>query len=397
MSSATLLAVFAPFLTPISQLAQALHRIFPFARGLFEDKVANFWCALNVVVKLRELASVPILARLALVTTSFALLPSVAAMIWVSWRAGCDHGARSVVVPPPTLSMLPYTLFISSMAFFLFSFQVHEKSILLPLLPATLLMAASEPGLPGGDWEWGVLLNNVGVFRCAGLLLSLHSADVDVAHSMWPLLKRDGLGTAYVSLTLLWNHFIGNDPFALPSGFIKYLSLVRIRSSCCHLRMCMLTIAQTTYTLIGVLHLLDSIASPPAHLPDLFVVLNLTLCASVFGLSFLWGMKRQVEESWALIGLSHTPVSQPFSAPASNSRAPSRVASPMPSQRAMSPAVTAVPSRQLASSYQHGELTDEDGRRSASIRKRHASGERAMAGLFDGVDPSRVRPRSRAR
>ncbi|CRK28273.1 hypothetical protein BN1723_018345, partial [Verticillium longisporum] len=27
-----------------------VHRIFPFARGLFEDKVANFWCALNVVI-----------------------------------------------------------------------------------------------------------------------------------------------------------------------------------------------------------------------------------------------------------------------------------------------------------------------------------------------------------
>ena len=29
----------------VEQMVQMVHRIFPFARGLFEDKVANFWCA----------------------------------------------------------------------------------------------------------------------------------------------------------------------------------------------------------------------------------------------------------------------------------------------------------------------------------------------------------------
>ena len=28
---------------------QVLHRMFPFARGLYEDKVANFWCSVSVV------------------------------------------------------------------------------------------------------------------------------------------------------------------------------------------------------------------------------------------------------------------------------------------------------------------------------------------------------------
>ena len=27
---------------------QVLHRMFPFARGLYEDKVANFWCSISV-------------------------------------------------------------------------------------------------------------------------------------------------------------------------------------------------------------------------------------------------------------------------------------------------------------------------------------------------------------
>lgn len=59
-------------------------------------------------------------------------------------------------------------LTISSLGFFLFSFQVHEKSILLPLLPATLLMATSRDG-----WTVtaGAVFNNMGMFTIYPLLL----------------------------------------------------------------------------------------------------------------------------------------------------------------------------------------------------------------------------------
>ncbi len=30
---------------------------------------------------------------------------------------------------------------------------------------------------------------------------------------MWPLLRKDGLGTQYIALTLLWNRMIGHSPF----------------------------------------------------------------------------------------------------------------------------------------------------------------------------------------
>ena len=68
-------------------------------------------------------------------------------------------------LPAPTFGLLGHALFQCSLSFFLFSFQVHEKSILVPLLPITILMAASAPTVEGGDWEWGVLLNNVACFR----------------------------------------------------------------------------------------------------------------------------------------------------------------------------------------------------------------------------------------
>src|SRR5699024_9822615 len=47
----------APFfaLGDVDQLRQMVIRIFPFARGLWEDKVANVWCAVNTFVKLKVL------------------------------------------------------------------------------------------------------------------------------------------------------------------------------------------------------------------------------------------------------------------------------------------------------------------------------------------------------
>lgn len=172
----TFLLLFSPFVYPPSLLLQSLHRIFPFARGLFEDKVANAWCALNIVIKLRDLASVATLAKLALATTGLAVLPGVLGMLWVSWEAGKrKRDAEGMEVKTkaeetekesmPTLILLPHALFVSSMAFFLFSFQVHEKSILLPLMPLTMLMGGREAGFGRMDWEWAILLNNVGVFR----------------------------------------------------------------------------------------------------------------------------------------------------------------------------------------------------------------------------------------
>ncbi|KAF1794690.1 Glycosyl transferase, ALG6/ALG8 [Phytophthora cactorum] len=38
----------------LSMIAQVVHRIFPFGRGLFEDKVANFWCIADFVLKIRR-------------------------------------------------------------------------------------------------------------------------------------------------------------------------------------------------------------------------------------------------------------------------------------------------------------------------------------------------------
>ncbi|KAJ9094075.1 hypothetical protein QFC21_006176 [Naganishia friedmannii] len=164
---ATFGVMFAPFLTPFPDLPMyVLHRIFPLARGIFEDKVANFWCVSNVVIK---------------------------------WR-----------------------LFFAdaSMA------KVHEKSILVPMLSPLLALAGkgsksrnpvkgirriTSGSLMGDDdsvWETSVLLLNVATF------------------SIFPLLIKDGQTLQYCVLALLWNHLIGYNPTRVRNASVRYAGYV---------------------------------------------------------------------------------------------------------------------------------------------------------------------------
>lgn len=171
--------IFAPFPATI---IQAIHRIFPLARGLFEDKVANFWCAANVLIKFRNLAPVTTLAKVALLMTFLAVLPGMMIMIWVSWTLAPSNSEDSIFkdVVPRSVNLLPYALFNSSMSFYLFSFQVHEKTILLPILPLMMIMSRQYSAHHqldiNNDWEWTCLISNVACFRYAqGLSICFHN------------------------------------------------------------------------------------------------------------------------------------------------------------------------------------------------------------------------------
>lgn len=52
-------------------------------------------------------------------------------------------------------------------------------------------------------------------------------------YSMWPLLKRDGLSTQYVTLVLLWNYVVGYNPLRIPDQrkLLQYVTLVSVHAS----------------------------------------------------------------------------------------------------------------------------------------------------------------------
>lgn len=141
----TCLCLWGPWLSR-EGLAQMAHRIFPVARGLYEDKVGNVWCSVSPFIKLKELYDTAFLTRLCLATTLASCLPKM---------------LECLRKPTPAVFML--TLFNNALAFYLFSYHVHEvckrhvarstdfslahpyitphkqKSILLPALPASAL------------------------------------------------------------------------------------------------------------------------------------------------------------------------------------------------------------------------------------------------------------------
>lgn len=114
--------LFWPYLYSAEAILQVIRRIFPINRGLFEDKVANFWFNLSIFYKYKGIYSTEKLLQASTVLT---LLGSLPAGLHLLFR--------------PTIRNFKYALVTTSMVFFLFSFQVHEKTILVPALPILLL------------------------------------------------------------------------------------------------------------------------------------------------------------------------------------------------------------------------------------------------------------------
>lgn len=173
----TFYIIWIPFLRSKDLFIDTVLRLFPLARGVFEDKVANVWCAINVVFKLREIFTNAQLAKICLIATTCAVLPS------------CIN-----LYLTPKKDTFIVSLINSALAFFLFSFQVHEKSILLVAAPV-LLYFHKDP-LPS---FWFLIISHF---------------------SMLPLFIKDGLYLAYLATTVfyfftvswMWpNIFINNE------------------------------------------------------------------------------------------------------------------------------------------------------------------------------------------
>jgi alpha-1,3-glucosyltransferase len=235
----------------VQQLAQIVHRVFPFARGLFEDKVANFWCALNVVVKLRKYPA-EMLQRASLLATLAAIAPPC-----------------FVIFAKPRKELLPLALATTAWAFFLFSFQVHEKSVLLPLMPMTAMLATKQ-GLNKNTRAWIGFANILG------------------AWTMFPLLQRVDLRVPYFVLTLLWAYLLGLPPVSFAVYKEDEPSWGGFATTTSH---------SLFYLGMVVWHVAEAFLTPPQDKPDLCVVINVGIGAVGFGICYLWCLWNLAVES----------------------------------------------------------------------------------------------------
>ena len=256
-------SILLPYIKPESilyplllQLTQSIHRIFPFARGLFEDKVANVWCAIHTAHKLHTYP-IPLLQRVSFLATIIAILP------------GC-----MTISLFPKKELLPWALASSAWGFFLWSFQVHEKSVLLPLLPMTIMLGG-DGGLSMESRAWIGWANMLGVW------------------TLFPLLKRDELKIPYYVLSLLWAYLLGLPPTTLDLYIGKQAKKSGIRLSTILLHL-------GFYAAMITWHIAEAFLEPPKDKPDLWVVLNVLVGAAGFGICYLWSTWQLIARSGVL-------------------------------------------------------------------------------------------------
>ncbi|KAG6581176.1 putative dolichyl pyrophosphate Man9GlcNAc2 alpha-1,3-glucosyltransferase, partial [Cucurbita argyrosperma subsp. sororia] len=220
----TFAIIWLPYLHSVDAVLQVLSRLAPFERGLYEDYVANFWCTTSVLIKWKRFFSVKLLKFLSFTATLSTCLPSMIQQIRFPSKQGFLHG-----------------LLCSSFSFYLFSFQVHEKSVLLPLLPASML-ALDEPSL---------------------FIHFLHYALL----SMFPLIVRDKLVQAYLAIYALTFLIIN----ASNKGQRKGRAFQSARVLFGFFLFCSL-----------VLHVVYLVVRPPERYPFLFEAVIMLLCFSQF-------------------------------------------------------------------------------------------------------------------
>jgi alpha-1,3-glucosyltransferase len=245
-------------------LGHVLHRQFPFNRGVFEDKVSNVWYTLSVVVDIRQLLTLDQLIRLSLIGTLTALLP-----------------VMGFLLQYPTTTLRMYlSLIVSALSFFLFSFQVHEKSILLATVPSLLLLTF--------DVELSRWFQMIALF------------------SMFPLLKRDQLEIPYIASILLFNGLVTIvqliDKQNHDANHSMNVSIHRSYESIQRTtRWWLGVIMQLSYVGMFVLHLLELSWQPPARYPDLYPALFAIFSAFnffvlyVYHCLWLWMTNDEVE------------------------------------------------------------------------------------------------------
>jgi len=227
--------IWAPFiLLGKHSVLQVLLRIFPFSRGLFEDKVSNFWCALDVVLKLKQQLPVEDLAKLCLGTTFGLSLPSNIHLLF-----------------NPTHRNFLLSLVNTSLVFFLFSFQVHEKSILLAAVPVALLTFCDIEDSLTTVIPWFLTISTF---------------------SMLPLLIKDGLLIPTISLSIMYLTVAANfDQFTpVKNKYEKRTqSPVPVRAPTCFHTFCKVCMF---FSLVGcgILTVLSTTYPPPPKYPYLW-------------------------------------------------------------------------------------------------------------------------------
>ena len=224
--------------TALERATHVLRRIFPFQRGLFEGKVSNLWCALSTKpISIRDRIQADLQPLVALMLTLCLIAPASYSIFRVGQGRRQEHINTQ---RQRDWTQLLWASANTALAFFLASFQVHEKSILLALSPISLLLC-EDPAFV--DW-----------FSYAS------------AWTLWPLLQLDQLEVGYFCIMIIFGCLIwirnqtAEVPISNPSKYGFVDTAFRKSIPLCYIGMM-------------VLHVAEATIPAPDNLPDLYPVL----------------------------------------------------------------------------------------------------------------------------
>lgn len=219
-----------PYLSSSASALQVVRRIFPLNRGIYEDKVANFWYCISILIKVKNIFTESQLAYLCVVLTLSVSLP----VCWMLLRKN-------------SILMLNYSLVNVALAFFMFSFHVHEKTILF-VTSALILLSRAEP-------------------------FAVFWFELIATFSLQPLLIKDGLMIPYFSLMVIYI-VIGHNTMKNNSVSTNWIFLVSIIGA--------FTLSIVSLTL-----------RPPSRFPHLHVLLNCVYSFAHFALFSAYFIRQQ--------------------------------------------------------------------------------------------------------
>ncbi|XP_053616860.1 dolichyl pyrophosphate Man9GlcNAc2 alpha-1,3-glucosyltransferase [Plodia interpunctella] len=251
--------IWYPFMGSWKNTLQVIHRVFPLKRGVFEDKVSNFWCFINVFIKLKTVYTNEDMAQMCLVATLAAITPSCLDLFF-------RINKKKFVL----------ALINVSLSFFLFSFHVHEKTILLVSVPVALHFP-EDP------------------FMCFWFLLVS-------SFSMLPLLIKDGLIIPFAATNIIYICFYSiSIKLSQPNtGLFSFFNAYRVFNTVKPLTKKENSVLMTLLSLNFFFSLLGMVAltiaalviPPPPALPDLFPLMISVYSFSHF-LLFLFYFNHQ--------------------------------------------------------------------------------------------------------
>ena len=234
----TNMIIYLPWLKT-EKLKDVLSRIFPVHRGIFEDKVATFWCVLNMVYKLKNKFDTNTLIKLAFIFT----LIGCSIPIYVIYK-----------IKKLNKKICSQCFFIVSFSFYLFSFHVHEKTIIIPFLAYLINLPNMKQILPS--------------FTLIGMF------------SLFPLLKRENQIIPYYVTCVLF--------YLLSKQCLKLLNDKKNKEKNINEEKIFLLMELCIFVFMIFYHFVDYNIPPPKQYPWFYPMMNAAFCFCFFFGVFLY-------------------------------------------------------------------------------------------------------------